>query len=165
MGGQNCQEKERFGAREGTRTPILFRGLAPKASASTNFATLAMGFYRGEKSTLGWSTNFLKNEEGWPGMYFINLSACPPLRQAQDKLRHEPCDGRRVWPAIRSYEPCEERRMVGRQGLEPWTCRLRVCCSTSWASNPHACFYAHKSSRMKRKIKKWMREFQNYQVN
>ena len=28
-------------AREGTRTPIPFRGLAPETSASTNFATRA----------------------------------------------------------------------------------------------------------------------------
>jgi hypothetical protein len=33
-----------FGARGGTRTPILFTGLAPKASASTNSATLAYFF-------------------------------------------------------------------------------------------------------------------------
>lgn len=35
------QNDKRSGARGGTRTPILFQGLAPKASASTNFATLA----------------------------------------------------------------------------------------------------------------------------
>ncbi len=42
----SCEKIKNCGARRGTRTPILLRGLAPKASASTNFAILAL-FYAG----------------------------------------------------------------------------------------------------------------------
>ena len=104
----------KHGARGGTRTPILFRGLAPKASASTNSATLA------RRWSLDQSPGFALEElrRAAFAFYFKNLTYSAYQLMAQPDVLRQAQDERieRRWPASRGHVG---RRLVGRQGLEP----------------------------------------------